>query len=220
MAGAFVADPVLEIPMIAKLCLFLAFVPLFAVFAKSADSPQDTSQIPQPQNCGRNSLSIGIGLPSPGSDAAGGWRSTNSLRAGFTTEVLTSVFAVSGYVEYYGHRAIIGDHLGPASLSPSFPRRTDVAVYATISCFHVLEFGAGTYYTKSDAVFFVDEFQNRSPWRDSGLSELRAFYTAELKYSIPLSQSVFLPVGFFYRNSYDVNNTLPVYLRIGLGIRL
>ena len=84
----------------------------------------------------------------------------------------------------------------------------------------MLEFGAGTYYTKSDAVFFVDEFQNRSPWRDSGLSEFRVFYTAELKYDITLLHSVFLPVGLFYRNSYDVNNTLPVYLRIGLGMRL
>jgi hypothetical protein len=203
-----------------KLFLVLVYVPLFAVFAKSPGSPQDTSQIPQTPNCGRNSLSIDLGLPSPGSDEVRGWRSTISWRAGFTREVVAGVFAISGYVDYYGHRAIIGDHLEPLNLSPSYARRTDVAVYATISCIHILEIGAGTYYTKSDAVFFVDRFQNRIRWPNSGLSEFRVFYTAGLKYDIPLFHSVFLPVGLFYRNTYDVNNSIPIYLRIGLGMRL
>jgi hypothetical protein len=196
---------------------------LFVTPAGSRGLWEKPSQFQEPADSLRNEISFNVGFPSPGANEVDGWRSTISLRLGYS-RTLTPVVAVSAYVDYYNHRPILGgSFVERVTLLTPNARRTDLAAYATISLLGVLDFGAGTYYTRSDPVdvlHVVNQFQSRSRWKDSGFSEFRFLYVVGLGYDIPLAERVSLPVGLYYRNSYDLNNILPFYLRIGVGLRL
>jgi hypothetical protein len=118
-------------------------------------------------------------------------------------------------IDYYDHLAIRGDHMGPASLSPSSPRGSDIALYTGVSLFQVVFVGAGYYYTKSDAVVLVYS-GGSSRWQDSGLSDFRFCYVVGFTYDIQITDALFVPLGLYYRDSYTTNNVFgPASIKLG-----
>jgi hypothetical protein len=200
-----------------RLLLLLSVITLLSNGAIARTRFEDSLKESRPRTA-QNAITFDVGFASGGSDAAGGWRQKLALRAGIR-RILTKSLTATVYLDYYDHIAILGDHLEPVWLSPPSPRRSDIAFYGGLSLFQIIFLGAGSYYTKSDAVVFLFE-HGSSHYPDSGLSEFRFFYIVGLTYDIHICDALFLPLGLYYRNSYTTNNTFgPVNLKIGVGTR-
>jgi hypothetical protein len=189
----------------------------FIINTEGSRSPITKVPVPQDSSYMRAYVSsLDIGSSFSGSDFEGGWRSSYAIRAGFG-RVLTKTLNLYGYLDYYKF------HLPPASgnsaLIPQSAHREDVAIYASVSLVRVIVLGAGLYYTTSDPVKLVSPFDNYRPyaWGGSGFSGVRFFTIFGLSYDIHFTEAFFMPVGLYYRTTYDMNS-FPVIGRMGLGI--
>ena len=164
----------------------------------------------------QNQIIIDLGVFAPGSDAAGGWRATFALRAGIGRRI-NEVFTITGFLDYYQHS--LPPAAGNSHYLPESGKRHDIAIYANVTMYNFLHVGAGTYYTTSNAVSLVSlSDPTPRPWQDSGFSEFRFFFTAGVEYRIRISDNFFLPIGLYGRSNYAMNNTLPLYLRLGAAL--
>ena len=194
--------------------VFLSVLSLsFALAQERVPDDSTISRQPvQQQNC----INAEFGFFFAGSEHSSGWGTPLELNLSYGTSIAKQIVLL-GNLDYYHYQLNGGGDFSTLS-SEGLGKRQDIAIYASLSLAEILVVGMGAYYTKSDSVYAVDMGYYRTPWDGGGLSTVRFFYIIGAKYEIQIVNHLFLPIGLFFRQSYD-DRVAPVMFRTGLGVQ-
>jgi hypothetical protein len=148
------------------------------------------------------------------------WHPRIGIRAGFGTSIARDI-TFCGHLEFFEFD--LAPSGGPSYLSPKSAKRKDLAIYGGVLVYRIIEAGCGTYYTASEKVDVVYPAPLGMPsfsWTPSGWSGFRFFWTIGLRYEVRLTEGLFMPVGLSYRDPGYGSGAIPIFLRVGIGLKL
>jgi hypothetical protein len=206
--------------MIPKSALILICGLPYLAFATNRASPNEDTLQTSSASVGREkfiTLDAGVYPFDFLSDQQTGWYPTVSPRIGFGLTVATSVIFYT-HVDYYRfHMASVGN----SSYLPKSAKREDLALYAGFLVGQTIDVGLGVYYTTSEKVDIAPLLSNETlPWAQSGWSAYRFFFTIGVVHEFKITDRLFLPVGFYYREAGYGSAIGPLFLRLGIGLAL
>ncbi len=140
------------------------------------------------------------------------WIPTLAIRAGYGF-YLDKRTTLSAFVEYDHYK--LGQSGGLSSYSSLSPKRTDIALYASMAMVQTIEIGFGVAYSASDDVTYNTPDGHSGSWPNAGKAEFRTYLSVGVRYAISITHALSVPVGIYYR-ALDYGTESSPAVRIGI----
>lgn len=200
------------------LILFISLQSL--AYAEDMEFPnKDSLSFESAQNSKNMQITLDLGLL-PRAIPGTNWHPHTGIRAGFGASISRDI-TLCGHLEYVEFD--LAPSGGFSYLAPKDAKRQDLAIYGGVLLYRLIEAGCGTYYTTSDKVEVVYPAPLGMPsfsWTPSGWSGFRFFWTIGLRYELRLTEDLFMAVGLSYRDPGYGSSAIPIFLRVGIGLKL
>jgi hypothetical protein len=147
-----------------------------------------------------------------------GWQSSYTIRAG-VARVGSSALSLYGFIEYYNY-SLSGGYFEKGT------KRDDIAIYPAISLLRLFFLGAGVCYSHTNPVTRLSVYGGKKYddyghfLGDPGGYRGFVFFIVGLKWEIPLTENISIPIGLYTRNPDYSAQSFPVALRAGVLIRM